>query len=80
MVLELSITSHDRSMALEESMTAYGWCRDTGREAWSWNGLSWPRDDLGKPGQKHGLEMVYQGVWACWETGTEGSITACRTM
>ena len=71
----------DRSMVLELSITDDGRCNETGREAWSWNDLSRPRDDIGRLGQKHGLGMVYHSVWAFygdWERSVvlEGSITA----
>ena len=36
--------------------------RETRTETWSWNGLSRPRDIVGRLGQKHGLGTVYHGL------------------
>ena len=35
----------------------------TGKEAWSWQGLSRPTDGVVGLEQKHGLETVYHGLW-----------------
>ena len=50
-------------MVLQGSITAKGRCRETGTEAWTWNGLSRPKDDAGRLGQEHGLGGVYHGLW-----------------
>ena len=54
----------ERNLVLEWSIIACGRCRETWRKAWAWNGLSRPRDSKGRLGQKHGLGMVYHGLWA----------------
>ena len=46
MVLE-GLGDLDRSMVLEESITAKGLCRETGTEAWPWNGLPRLKDNVG---------------------------------
>ena len=69
MVLERSATAYGRcretgaeTWFLERSVTAYGQCRETA--ASSWNGLSRPRNCVGRLGQKHGLGMFFYGLWA----------------
>ena len=44
---------------LERSSTAMGRCRETGTEAWSWNGLSRSMGGVGRLGQTHGLGTIY---------------------
>ena len=58
-------------MVLERSITAKGRCRETGTEAWSWNGLSRPKDGVGDLDRSMVLEQSVMANGRCRETGRE---------
>ena len=58
-------------MVLEGSITAYGWCRETGTEAWSWNGLSQSKNGVEDFDRSMVLEGSITAYGRCRESGTE---------
>ena len=55
-------------MVLEESITACGRCKETGTEAWSWNGLSRLQEGVGDKDKSMVLE------WSIMALGSVGRL------
>ena len=58
-------------MVLEGSITAYGCCRETGTEVWSWNGLSRSKNGVEDLDRSMVLEGSITAYGRFRETGTE---------